>query len=79
MTKEEIIAILRPTLAEEFEVAEEKITPEAPIMGTLVNDSLALVDLVAVVDYTFKVKIDSETSKTIKTFDDLYTYIFNNK
>lgn len=77
MTKEEIRATFNPTLAEEFEVDITKITPEANIMGTLVFDSLSLVDLVAVVEYTFKVKISSEEMKTIKTFDDLYSFIEN--
>ena len=35
MTREDIIAKVNETLAEEFEVDESAITPEAPIFETL--------------------------------------------
>ena len=57
MTREEIIEKVIETLSEEFEVEQEVITPDAVIYDTLQLDSLSLVDLVAVVQYTFKVKI----------------------
>ena len=55
MTREEIIEKVNGTLSEEFEVDENVITPDAAIYETLQLDSLSLVDLVAVVQYTFKV------------------------
>ncbi len=75
MTREEIIEKVKGTLAEEFEVDESVIQPEAVIYETLQLDSLSLVDLVAVVQYTFKVKIPAEELPTIKTFAQLYDYI----
>ena len=60
MTREDIIAKVKSTLAEEFEVEETVITDDAVIYDTLQLDSLSLVDLVAVIQYTFKVKIPVE-------------------
>ncbi|MCM1371602.1 MAG: phosphopantetheine-binding protein [Bacteroides sp.] len=75
MTREEIIEKVASTLSEEFEVEQEVITPEAVIYDTLQLDSLSLVDLVAVVQYTFKVKIPVADLPSVKTFNDLYDYI----
>ncbi len=75
MTREEIIEKVASTLSEEFEVEQEVITPDAVIYDTLQLDSLSLVDLVAVVQYTFKVKIPVADLPSVKTFNDLYDYI----
>lgn len=75
MTREEIIEKVAETLSEEFEVDQEVITPDAVIYDTLELDSLSLVDLVAVVQYTFKVKIPVADIPSVKTFNDLYDYI----
>ena len=75
MTREEIIEKVIETLSEEFEVEQEVITPDAVIYDTLQLDSLSLVDLVAVVQYTFKVKIPVADLPSVKTFYDLYDYI----
>ena len=75
MTREEIISKVIETLSEEFEVEQEVITPDAIIHDTLQLDSLSLVDLVAVVQYTFKVKIPVSDLPNVKTFNDLYDYI----
>ena len=75
MTREELIEKVAETLSEEFEVDQEVITPDAVIYDTLELDSLSLVDLVAVVQYTFKVKIPVADLPSVKTFNDLYDYI----
>ena len=75
MTREDIIAKVKSTLAEEFEVEETVITDDAVIYDTLQLDSLSLVDLVAVIQYTLKVKIPVEDLPKVKTFKDLYDYI----
>ena len=75
MTREEIIEKVIETLSEEFEVEQEVITPDAVIYDTLQLDSLSLVDLVAVVQYTFKVKIPVADLPSVKTFNVLYDYI----
>jgi acyl carrier protein len=77
MTREEIIEKVVETLSEEFEVEKETLTPDAVIYNALNLDSLTLVDLVAIVQYNFKVKIPVSDLPSIKTFNDLYDYIEN--
>ena len=75
MTREDIIAKVNSVLAEEFEVEESVITPDANVKNTLALDSLSLVDLVALIQYTYKIKIPVEDLPKIQTFNDLYDYI----
>ena len=53
----------------------ENITPDANIKSTLELDSLAIVDLVGLVENEFGVKIPSAEVGTILTFQSLYDYI----
>ena len=75
MTTIEIEAKAKKDLAEEFEVEETVITPEADIKKTLNLDSLSLVDLVALMEETFGVKIKGTEIVKIKTFAELYDFI----
>lgn len=62
-------------LSEEFEVEQEGIEPEANVKETLSLDSLSLVDLVAIIQQTYKIKIPISDLREIKTFNNLYDYI----
>ena len=75
MTKNEIIAKVNSVLAEEFEVDESIITPEANIKKTLELDSLSLVDMVALIDNEFGVKIPNSELASVPTFQALYDYL----
>lgn len=75
MERKELIAKVNAVLAEEFEVEESIITPEAPIKQTLQLDSLSLVDMVALIENEFGVKIPSSDLGQIKTFEALYDYL----
>ena len=75
MTREVIIDQVKEVLAEEFEVEQDVMTDDAVIKDTLELDSLSLVDLVAVIEHTFKVKIPAADLPTVKTFAQLYDYI----
>ena len=57
MEKQELIKKVNSVLAEEFEVEESIITPDANIKQTLELDSLSLVDMVALIENEFGVKI----------------------
>ena len=70
-----MIAKIDETLAEEFEVELSDITPEANIKETLELDSLSLVDMVALVESEFGVKIQGAEMLKIQTFQALYDYI----
>ncbi len=74
-TREEIIAQVNSLLADEFEIEESEFAPEANLKETLNLDSINLVDLIALVQFTYKITIPVEDLKKIKTFNDLYDYI----
>lgn len=72
MTREEIIAKAKNVLAEEFEIDETTITPEASLKDTLGLDSLDLVDVVVLVEQNFGVILKGPDFVGVKTFDDFY-------
>ena len=75
MTREEIIDQVNSLLEEEFEVEQSEFAPEANLKDTLNLDSINLVDLIALVQMTYKITIPVEDLKKIQTFNDLYDYI----
>ena len=75
MTKGEINSKVNSLLAEEFEVEESVITPEANIKKTLELDSLSLVDLVALIDGEFGIKTNGAEMSKVGTFSELYDFI----
>ena len=72
MTIEEIIEKGKVVLAEEFEVDEANIIPEADLKETLSLDSLDLVDVVVLVEQHFNVTLTSQDFIGIVTFKDFY-------
>lgn len=77
MVKEQFIQELNELLAEEFEVEVSTIQPNKSIKMTLALDSLSLIDLVAVIENTYKVKISGQEISNIKEFIDLYDIIYD--
>ncbi len=75
MTRDEIKEQVNSMLAEEFEVEESEFTEDASLKETLQLDSINLVDLVAMVQMTYKVVIPVSDLPKIQTFKNLYDYI----
>ena len=76
MEKQKLITLINEALAEEFEVEVSDITPDANIKNTLHLDSLSLVDMVALIESAFKVKIKGTEIGKILTFGQLYDFIY---
>jgi acyl carrier protein len=76
MEKEEMIEKLRAAIAEEFELEEKDIAPEAPIKETLDLDSLSLVDLIALIEAQTGVKLKGVEVTHILTFEALYDFVY---
>ena len=76
MTKEELIAKINASLAEEFEVEESVLTPDAPIKETLELDSLSFVDLIALIEGVSGVKVVGTDVAKIPTFGALYDFVY---
>lgn len=75
MENNDLISRVNNVLADEFEVEVSDITPEANIKETLQLDSLSIVDMIALIENEFGVKIKGDEVGTILTFKDLYNYI----
>ena len=75
MTREEIIEQVNTLLAEEFEIEESEFAPDAVLKETLQLDSINLVDLIALVQMTYKITIPVSDLHQIQTFNNLYDYI----
>ncbi|MDD7089148.1 MAG: acyl carrier protein [Bacteroidales bacterium] len=76
MEKAELIQKINAAMAEEFEVEESVFAPEADIKSTLELDSLSLVDLVALVESNFGIKINGADIAKIRNFGALYDLIY---
>ncbi|MDR3194836.1 MAG: phosphopantetheine-binding protein [Tannerella sp.] len=79
MSKQALITQVNEVLANEFEIEVSDIRPEANIKETLQLDSLSLVDMVALIESTFNVKIKGAEIIEIQTFDHLYEFINDRK
>lgn len=77
MTREEIIEKVNSLLAEEFEIEDSNFAPDAIMKETLNLDSINLVDLIALVQFNFKITIPVNDLHHLQTFNDLYNYIEN--
>ncbi len=75
MAREDIIAKVNEMLAEEFEVEQSTLLPDAKLKETLNLDSLSFVDLIALIQQTYDINIPVEDLPKVKTFSDLYDYI----
>lgn len=76
MDKETFIIQLNELLAEEFEVEVSTIKPDATVKITLALDSLSFVDMVAVIENEFGVKVPGQDLKNMKKFSELYDYLY---
>lgn len=73
----QIIEKINHFLAEEFEVDEASIKPEANLKEVLELDSLDYIDLVVVIENNFSFKVKPEDFTGIITFNDFYNYVIS--
>ncbi|MDR2805331.1 MAG: acyl carrier protein [Dysgonamonadaceae bacterium] len=77
METQQLIKEVNEALATEFEIDVANIVAGADIKETLDLDSLGLVDMVALIENKFGVKIQSADVASIKTFENLYNFLLN--
>lgn len=75
MDTKEIVKTINHFLVEEFEVAPEKVMPEANLRETLELDSLDYIDLVVIIESNFGFKVKPEDFVSIVTFQNFYDYV----
>ncbi len=62
--------------SEDFEIAPERLVPEAHIFSDLGLDSLDVVDLIVALQKEFKIQVrDDERVREVRTLSDLYEYV----
>jgi acyl carrier protein len=80
MTDQQIIDLINTSIAEEFELAEEDLKPEAFLLDDMGLDSLDIVDLVVVLERAFQFKIREEDSiQQIRSLGDIHQFVINKK
>lgn len=80
MTDQEIIALIDSSLAEEFELEPQQMTPEATLYDDLGLDSLDTVDMVIVLEGAFGFKIrEEEAIRQIRTLGDIHRFVIDKK
>ena len=80
MNDQEIIEAINAALVEEFELDIEEMVPEANLFLDLELDSLDMVDMVIVLEQTFKIKVrDEKAIRKIRTLEDLHNFVINKK
>lgn len=76
MTDAELIQTVNQVFAEAFEIAPERLKPEAHIFTDLGLDSLDIVDLIASIQKKFGVVVrNDERVHSIRTLQDLYNFL----
>ena len=71
MNEEEILIELKKVLMDEFEVDEEKITPNASFYEDLELDSLDAIDLIVTMNNVYNIDVDNKSMEEILTIQQL--------
>lgn len=72
MTREEVVAIVRKFLIEDFEINEELLCEDNLITKEIGIDSLDMVDIIVRVNEEFGFKLEKAELMEVKTLGDFY-------
>ena len=76
MADSELIQAVNEVFVDSFEIAPERVTPQAQIFDDLGLDSLDMVDLAVSLQKKIGVNIrDDERTRSIRSMQDLYDYL----
>ena len=73
--KDILFSKVKPILAKQLEVDEDKITPSSGIVEDLGADSLDSVEIVMALEDEFGIEIPDEDAEKMNTIDDILTYL----
>lgn len=76
VSKEDILAKLRPVIADQLGVDESQVTDEASFTDDLNADSLDLVELIMSLEEQFGLQISDEDAEKITTVGEAVDYIY---
>ncbi len=75
MQRSEIVKQINATLAENFELKMEQLTPEANLFTDLKLDSLDAIDMLVHLEEKIGKKLDVEKLKESRTLNDIYNIV----
>jgi acyl carrier protein len=75
-SKEEILTMLRPIIAEQLGVDESEVKEEASFTDDLNADSLDLVEMIMSLEEKFHVQISDEDAEKITTVGEAVDFIY---
>lgn len=70
---------IQKLLADQLNIAPEKITPDSKLLEDLGADSLDFVEMLMALEDDFGVTITDEQAKELKTVNDVIKFIENNQ
>jgi acyl carrier protein len=73
----EVVTKVTKIVAEQLQVDESKVVPEASFTTELGADSLDIVELVMAFEESFNIEIDDDSAGNIQTVKDAIDYIEN--
>lgn len=73
--KEDIFLKIRPIIAEQLEIKEEKIELSSRIVEDLGVDSLDATELLMALEEAFNIEIMDEEAEKMKTINDVVNYL----
>ena len=76
MTKDEILAKLKPVIAEQLGVDEADVKEDASFTEDLNADSLDLVELIMSLEEQFKLQISDEDAEKLTTVGEAVEFIY---
>ncbi len=76
MTKDEILAKLKPVIAEQLGVDEADVKEDASFTDDLNADSLDLVELIMSLEEQFKLQISDEDAEKLTTVGEAVEFIY---
>ncbi len=75
MRREEVKAVLRRILIEDFQIQPERITGDATLSRALGLDSMDTVDFLLLIHKEFGFEEDLESYRNLDTFSDLVSFV----
>lgn len=75
MEQQEIFALVKKCLVEEFEIPAEKIRPEASLFETLGLDSIDALDMIALLESRMNIEINEQELKKMRTVQHIVDYL----
>lgn len=76
MTRDEVILLVNESLSQGFEIPALKLTPQAQLFTELGLDSLDAVDMVVQLEERFKVKLDGDKIREIRSLNDVHELVW---